>query len=96
MTNDHISILNQIEELSAQFAAQSIVGDLATADWSNLACDEYPEECDPVRLVYRIRQVIDRLHEDDSACENPLINVIEAVVYHATEGAAKQMGIRTD
>jgi hypothetical protein len=95
MTNDSLQLLYQIEELAAQYAAERIAGDPAQANRSELACEEYDAECDPTRLVERIMGVLNRVHDDDSACENPLMNVIEAVAYHATNGAAKTMGITT-
>ena len=96
MTNEGLQMLPQIEELAAKVTAECVNGDPKDADQTELACEEYQEECNPERLIYRIRQVIDRVHDDDSACENPFMNAVEAVVYHALEGSAQTMGIKTD
>ena len=49
-------------------------------------CEEYTEHCRPTDKVDEIRGIIDRPHNDDSPCENPVWEAIDDVINTVISG----------
>lgn len=81
-------ILDQIRELSREFARQSLTVPPEQADLKELSCEDFPWPCNPHRFVQRLQHAADRPHSEVSECDNPLMQAVAATVWHAAQGVA--------